>query len=181
MTRVEGLTIDRCLNESPSRSRLLRFILITYGMQNTKRGYDIYSIHCSSDPSLGFFLFFSSSGGWGKIKLQLTTIPRIFIHVVCRFNSIVIRNPAIAGVSFSSRGSDRASCPCLWSMFTRRQKKEQWSNGGVYLLFWSIGDIGQTRPREALARAPECPKSSSDALERCPQALPSTRTFSFLF
>ena len=32
--------------------------------------------------------FFSSSGGWGKIKLELTTLPRIFIRVVCRFNSV---------------------------------------------------------------------------------------------
>ena len=33
-----------------------------------------------------FFLFFlfSSSGGWGKIKLKLTTLPRIFIHHACR-------------------------------------------------------------------------------------------------
>ena len=32
--------------------------------------------------------FFSSSGGWGKIKLELTTLPRIFIRVVCGFNSV---------------------------------------------------------------------------------------------
>ena len=30
-----------------------------------------------------FFFFFSFSGGWGKIKLKLTTLPRIFIRVVC--------------------------------------------------------------------------------------------------
>ena len=38
----------------------------------------------------GVFLssFFLFSGGWGKIKLKLTTLPRIVIHVVCRFNSI---------------------------------------------------------------------------------------------
>ena len=35
-----------------------------------------------------FFFFFSSSGGRGKIKLKLTTLPRIFIRVVCRFNSV---------------------------------------------------------------------------------------------
>ena len=38
-----------------------------------------------------FFFFFSSSGGWGKIKLKLTTLPRIFIRVVCRFNSVTYR------------------------------------------------------------------------------------------
>ena len=32
-----------------------------------------------------FCYFFSSSGGRGKIQLKLTTLPRIFIHVVCRF------------------------------------------------------------------------------------------------
>ena len=35
-----------------------------------------------------FYVLFLSSGGWAKIKLKLTTLPRIFIHVVCRFNSI---------------------------------------------------------------------------------------------
>ena len=34
------------------------------------------------------FLFFQSSGGLGKMKPKLTTLPRIFKHVVCRFNSI---------------------------------------------------------------------------------------------
>ena len=34
-------------------------------------------------------LLLSSSGGWGrKIKLKLNTLPRIFIRVVCRFNSV---------------------------------------------------------------------------------------------
>ena len=56
----------------------------------------------------------------------------------------------------------------------------QWSTGGIPP-FWSIGDIGQTRPREAPARAPDCPKFNSDALARYPQALPSTHTFSFFF
>ena len=35
-----------------------------------------------------FFLIILFSGGWGKLKLKLTTLPRIFIHVMCRFNSI---------------------------------------------------------------------------------------------
>ena len=38
--------------------------------------------------ALTFFFFSLSSGGWGKIKLKLTTLPRIFIRVVCRFNSV---------------------------------------------------------------------------------------------
>ena len=63
--------------------------------------------------------------------------------------------------------------PCSFSI-------RQWPNGVYLLLFWSIGDIGQTRPREALAHAPDCPKSSSDALVRCLQTLPSTRTFYLL-
>ena len=45
-----------------------------------------------------------------------------------------------------------------------------WGNcqRGVYpLIFWSNVGIGQTRPREAPARAPDCPKFSSDALARC--------------
>ena len=36
--------------------------------------------------SYSFLVRYVSSGGWGKIKL--TTLPRLFIHVVCRFNSI---------------------------------------------------------------------------------------------
>ena len=31
-----------------------------------------------------FFFLFSSFGGWGKIKLKLTTLPRIFTRVVYR-------------------------------------------------------------------------------------------------
>ena len=41
--------------------------------------------------ALSFFpssFFCLSSGGWGKIKLKLTTLSRIFTHVVCRFNSV---------------------------------------------------------------------------------------------
>ena len=38
---------------------------------------------------LSFSFFFLSSGGWGKIKLLLTTLPRISIRVVCRFNSLI--------------------------------------------------------------------------------------------
>ena len=31
--------------------------------------------------------FFFLSGGWDKIKVKLTTLPRTFIHIVCQFNS----------------------------------------------------------------------------------------------
>ena len=34
-------------------------------------------------------LFFLSYGGWGKIKLRVTKLPRIFIRVVSRLNSVV--------------------------------------------------------------------------------------------
>ena len=52
--------------------------------------------------------------------------------------------------------------------------------GSYPLFFWPVGDIGQTRPREAPARAPDCPKFSSDGLASCPQTLPSTHTICFL-
>ena len=38
-------------------------------------------------PFLSFFFLFS--GGWGKIKVELATLPRSFIHVVWQFDSIV--------------------------------------------------------------------------------------------
>ena len=34
-------------------------------------------------------LFCPSSGGWAKIQLKLSILPRISIHVRCQFNSIV--------------------------------------------------------------------------------------------
>ena len=43
-----------------------------------------------SSMHISFSILFLSSGGWEKkkIKLRLTTLPRIFIRVVCRFNSV---------------------------------------------------------------------------------------------
>ena len=38
--------------------------------------------------SLFIYFFSSSSDGWEKIKLELATLARIFIRIVCRFNSI---------------------------------------------------------------------------------------------
>ena len=59
---------------------VLLFSIIFYAIENRTFASEI---RC-----LFFFLF---SGGWGKIKLQLTTLPRIFIRVVCRFNSVAFR------------------------------------------------------------------------------------------
>ena len=56
-------------------------------------------------------------------ELELTTLPRIFIHVVRRFKPIFIRNPAIAVVAFSSRDSDSASCLYRPSSLLLRQRK----------------------------------------------------------
>ena len=50
-----------------------------------------------------FFIFDPSADGVGKIKLKLTTLPRIVIHVVCRFSSTAshqtpnVTIPAIIG------------------------------------------------------------------------------------
>ena len=50
---------------------------------------DDTQIRTTEDQAYKRTVFFSSSsGGWGKIKLNLTTLPRIFIRVVCRFNSV---------------------------------------------------------------------------------------------
>ena len=43
---------------------------------------------CVVFTSKRYFYFFLSSGGWGKIKLKLTTLSRIFVRVVCRFISV---------------------------------------------------------------------------------------------
>ena len=40
------------------------------------------------DRCLLAFLIYISSDEWGKIKHKLPTLPRIVVHVVCRFNSI---------------------------------------------------------------------------------------------
>ena len=47
----------------------------------------------------GFFCY--SSSGWGKIKRKRTTLPRIFMHVVCHFHSFAfaIHRYFLAGVS----------------------------------------------------------------------------------
>ena len=52
--------------------------------------------------SVTILFFFLSSGGWGIIKLELTTLPRIFIRVVCRFTQLILlyvsyRTPLVSG------------------------------------------------------------------------------------
>ena len=54
-----------------------------------------FCVVCIKSSTLAFFFFFQSSGGWGKIKLKLTTLPRIFIRVVCRFNSVALAVPVL--------------------------------------------------------------------------------------
>ena len=60
----------------------------------------------------------------GKIKSKLTTLPRIFVHVVCRFNSITHPQSSwVSGVFFGSRDSDSASCPYRRSPLLLRLRK----------------------------------------------------------
>ena len=59
-----------------------------------------------------FFSFIILRSGWGKTKIELTTLPCIFIHVVCRFNSAAFAVQLIFWrVSFGSRDSNGARCP----------------------------------------------------------------------
>ena len=70
------------------------------------------------------FLFFASSGGWGKIKAKLTTLRRIFIrtrHVSISLSCV--RNPVLTGVSFGARNGDSASCPYRRSPLLLQQRK----------------------------------------------------------
>ena len=41
-----------------------------------------FTVFIFCDCYLFFIFYFSSAGGWGKIKLYLTTLPRIFIRVL---------------------------------------------------------------------------------------------------
>ena len=51
-----------------------------------------------------FFFLYSNPGADGEnVKLVLTKLPRIFVHVVRHFNSNCLRYPAVAGVHFGSR------------------------------------------------------------------------------
>ena len=98
-------------------------------------------------PVFLFFLFcfvFLSSGGWGKIKLKLTTLPRIFIRVVCRFNWYI-----------------RSACTRYLVSITRSEPSYRYVFCRVfdffkYLLVISpFCVLGQTCTQDALAENPE--------------------------
>ena len=67
---------------------------------------------------------------------------------------------------------------------TTLKAKTKRGNGqrGVYPLeFRPFGGRGETRPRQALPRAPTCPNCNLDALARRPQPMPSTHTLFCFF
>ena len=49
-------------------------------------------LRAARDSSFDLFVFFSSSGEWGKIKLELTTLPRIFIRFLFRSKGMIAEN-----------------------------------------------------------------------------------------
>ena len=65
------------------------------------------------------FFFFLSSGGWVKIKLQLTTLPRTFIRVVCRFKVLLEFE---ADQNSRPPRSPGGLVQALWDLCSRRQK-----------------------------------------------------------
>ena len=70
-----------------------------------------------------------------KQRLKLTALPHVFIHAVCQFNSNAYsQSSAIAGVSFSTRGSDSASCPYRLSPLLLQQRKLR----GLRLRGWKL-------------------------------------------
>ena len=60
-----------------------RYNQVAYGSKLRYLGWGALYTVPQFVGSQSFFFSFLSSGGWGKIKLQLTTLPRIFIRVVC--------------------------------------------------------------------------------------------------
>ena len=66
-----------------------------------------------------FFSFLLSYDGWGKVKLTLTTLDRVFILAVRQFLLNCIRNPELSGVSFTFFFLE---LPCLGGLFTSPSK-----------------------------------------------------------
>ena len=75
-------------------------------------------------------VFFSSSGGWGNIKLKLTTLPRIFIRVVCRFNSVAFATQRYLKQRVIHVGARFLSCFFFCFVFfcltTSKEGNEDW-------------------------------------------------------
>ena len=57
----------------------------------------------------------------------------------------------------------------------------KWSYGGIPLDFLAIWGYCKMRPREAFPHAPTGSEFNSDALARCPQAMPGTPALFLLF
>ena len=74
-----GCTTNTCLG-------LLSVLHISYGTRSVD--YQVPGIFLGVSH-VSFFFFLQPPADVGKIKLELTTLPRIFIRVVCRFNSRV--------------------------------------------------------------------------------------------
>ena len=81
----EVIVSRRNYGEAPTR-QLHSTPIVVSGSGHT--GNYVNSLKLSSIFKTFVLFFFLSSGGWGKIKLKLTTLPRIFIRVVYRFNSV---------------------------------------------------------------------------------------------
>ena len=63
-----------------------------------------------------FSFFYSPADGETYSLFELTTLPRIFIRVVCRFNSVncCFRSPTLAGAPFGSHCRYSVSYPYQW-------------------------------------------------------------------
>ena len=66
--------------------------------------------------------FFSTLGEWRTIWLRNATLPHIFIHDVLVYLNFIV-DPALAGVSSSSRSSSSATCP-YWRLPLLLQQRQ---------------------------------------------------------
>ena len=77
-------------------------------------------------PTESYNVLLKSSCGWGKINLKLTTLARVFypskgMFVYLSQLYLFAIQRCVAGISFSSRGSDSASSPYRWSPLLLQQ------------------------------------------------------------
>ena len=79
-----------------------------------------------------FIIIFISSGGWRKITFSSPHF-HVFSYTSCvNLTQLHVRNPALAGVSFSSGGSDSASCPYRRSPFLKQRKLPLHRDASLY-------------------------------------------------